>query len=117
MSDGGRSSQDQWTQPISRKRWKEVVSVGDLGSLLKNKKVLGKRAAKKARNENKKVLVLADELKAQDMLMKTPGRSQFRGLKRVRKIGEEEDEEAAKELLEDIQDRKSNKETRCGKYS
>ena len=90
VGDGGLSSQDQWKKPASRGKWKAVSNlVEELGTLLKE------------------VLVIADELKTTGQADENTRAIIMRGLKRPRKIKEEE---AAKELLEEIQDKQQQLE-------
>ena len=66
MLDGGQSSQDQWKQPNPRGKGKEVSNVvGDLGSLLKEKRSTWQKSHKETRKREQEVLILAEELKAQ----------------------------------------------------
>ena len=111
MSDGGQRSQDQRKRPTSRGRWKEVSNVvGDLGSLLKDTKSTWQKSCKESMKKEQEVLVFADELKAQGNVDENTRAMTIRVLKRIRKIREEKEEEAAKELLEYILDRKKEQE-------
>ena len=78
VSDGGQSSKDQMKRPASHGMWKEVFNVvGDLGSLLRNKKKYLQSVVKKACILNKKFLSWQTNQKLKDRLKKTPEQQQF----------------------------------------
>ena len=78
-------------------KWKDISNVlWDLGSMFKDKKSTWQKSC------------LAEEMKALGSVDENPRVIIFRGLKRIRKLGEEE--ETWKELLGDVQDRKKQKE-------
>ena len=95
MLDGGRISQDQWEQPISSKRQKEVSNVvGDMGSLLKDKrsiwqKELQRKLEKRTRSSCFGGRVLADALKAQGNVDEDTTSIIIRGRDRIRRRGGE----------------------------
>ena len=109
MLDGGQSSQDQSKQPTSRGR--EVSNVvGDLGSLLILDKSTWQKSCKKNIKRKQEVLVMAEELTNQRKVDEDTRSIIMRGLKRLHKTGEEEEEEVAKEWLEseELHDSKCN---------
>ena len=81
------------------------TSSGIWGRSSRTRKALGKRAAKKAWKREHEVLVLADELEAQGSVDENARAIIYRGLKRIRKIREEEEA-----LKEDRQDRMKQQE-------
>ena len=73
VSDGGQSLQVQWKQPGLRGKWKEVSNtVGDLGSLVKDKRITWQKSCKESLKREQEVVVLAEELKAQGRANETP---------------------------------------------
>ena len=104
VSEAGQSSQDQWKQPRSRGKWKEVSNVvGELGSVLQDKTSTWQKSCKESLKREQEVLVLQEASKAHGKMDENSRATIMRGLKkRLRKIREEE--EAAEKLLEEVQD-------------
>ena len=95
------------TRPMdtaSRAKWKEVSSVvEELGSLLKDKKsTRQKKSCKERVRRKQQVLVVAEELANRRKIDDSTRSIIIRGFTHLNKIREEE--EVAKELLEEVQD-------------
>ena len=78
---------------VSRGTWKEVSDVvGDLGSLVSKKRSTLEKSCRESLKREQEVLVLAEERKAQGSVDENTKAIIYRGLKRIKKIREEEDE-------------------------
>ena len=109
MSEGGQRSQEQWTQPKPSGKWKDVSNVfWDLGSLVKDKRSTWPKSCRGSLKTEQEVLALAEELKAQGSVDENTRAIINRGLKPISKIRGEE--QPFKELLEDVQDRKKQRD-------
>ena len=97
-----------WKKPASRAKWQEVSNtVEELGTLAKETKGLWIKICNESVKRETEVLVTADELKASGKTDENTTAIVMLGLRRLRKITEKE--EAAKELLDEVQDRKQQK--------
>ena len=101
VSEGG--SHDRWKQPNPSGKWKEVSNVWDFGSRWSRKRSTWQKSCRERLKRGQEVLVVAEEPEAQGSVDENTWANISRGLKRIRKIKEEE--ETLRELLDDVLDR------------
>ena len=96
------------TSKSCRKRKEISKVVGDLGSLVKDTRSTSKKFCKESLKREQEVLVLAEELEARGSVDGNARAIINRGLKRIKKITDEE--ETLRELLLEVLDRREQEE-------
>ena len=103
VDNGGQSSQDKWKKPAPLAKWTEVSHpVEELGMLARDKWGSWVDSCKEGLKRESKVFVMAEEFASMGITDEHARATNMPGLTQLRKIREKE--EAAKELLEEVQD-------------